>query len=75
MHAVSAGGLVVVGQRGVRVVAPSRARGETAAFEFMNSEVSSEKPKALLVGQLARQIAAARPAGQRVLFVCGPVIR
>jgi lysine-ketoglutarate reductase/saccharopine dehydrogenase-like protein (TIGR00300 family) len=57
----------------VRVVAPTRARG-AATFEFMNSEVSSEKPKALLVAEVARQLAATKAAGGRLLFVCGPAV-
>src|SRR6267143_5771170 len=47
MHRVRTGDLVVVGNDGVRVEAPERPRGATP-FEFMTSEVSSEKPKGLL---------------------------
>ena len=43
-------------------------------FEFMNSEVSSEKPKALLVGQVAERIRLAKAAGAKVLAVCGPAV-
>ena len=45
-----------------------------ARFEFMNSEVSSEKPKALLVRQVADRMRAARDRGGRVLAVCGPAV-
>ena len=41
---------VVVGNDGVRVQPPERPRG-ASPFEFMASEVSSEKPKALLVAR------------------------
>jgi lysine-ketoglutarate reductase/saccharopine dehydrogenase-like protein (TIGR00300 family) len=40
----------------------------------MNSEVSSEKPKALLVEQVVQRIRAARAAGGKVLAVCGPAV-
>jgi lysine-ketoglutarate reductase/saccharopine dehydrogenase-like protein (TIGR00300 family) len=40
----------------------------------MDSEVSSEKPKALLAATLADRIRAAHDAGQRVLAVCGPAV-
>jgi lysine-ketoglutarate reductase/saccharopine dehydrogenase-like protein (TIGR00300 family) len=40
----------------------------------MNSDVSSEKPKALLVADVARQLRATRDAGRKVLFVCGPAV-
>jgi lysine-ketoglutarate reductase/saccharopine dehydrogenase-like protein (TIGR00300 family) len=73
MHRVRAGDLVVVGGEGVRVEAPERPRG-SSPFEFMASEVSSEKPKGLLVAAVAERIAAARARGGRLLAVCGPAV-
>lgn len=73
MHRVAAGDLVVVGHEGVRVHPPGRDR-ELRHFEFMNSEVSSEKPKALLVEQVADRLRAARQRGDRILAVCGPAV-
>jgi lysine-ketoglutarate reductase/saccharopine dehydrogenase-like protein (TIGR00300 family) len=73
MHRVRVGDHVVVGFDGVRVHAPDRAR-DVRTFEFMNSDISSEKPKALLVQQVAGRIRAARAAGGRVLAVCGPAV-
>ena len=68
-----AGDRIVVGHEGVRVHAPERDR-HTRAFEFMNSEVSSEKPKALLVRQVADRVRACRERGATVLAVCGPAV-
>ena len=73
MHRVRAGDQIVVGPGGVRVHAPSKQRG-ASVFEFMNSEVSSEKPKALVVQQVADRIRAAHEAGGKVLAVCGPAV-
>jgi lysine-ketoglutarate reductase/saccharopine dehydrogenase-like protein (TIGR00300 family) len=73
MHRVRVGDRVVVGTEGVRVTAPSRPRGHSP-FEFMASEVSSEKPKNLLVAEVAGRIRQARTAGSRVLAVCGPAV-
>jgi lysine-ketoglutarate reductase/saccharopine dehydrogenase-like protein (TIGR00300 family) len=73
MHKVRAGEQVVVGSDGVRVHAPSHAR-DTQVFEFMASEVSSEKPKALLVAQVAERLRAVRDRGGRVLVVAGPAV-
>ena len=73
MHRVRAGDLVVVGFDGVRVTAPERPRG-TTPFEFMASEVSSEKPKSVLVAQVAARIRAAKDGGGRILAVCGPAV-
>jgi len=73
MHRVHVGDLVVVGHRGMRVHAPDKPR-DVRAFEFMNSDISSEKPKALLVRQVADRIRAAKAAGTKVLAVCGPAV-
>jgi len=73
MHRVHSGDLVVVGFDGVRVAPPERPRG-ASPFEFMSSDVSSEKPKALLVAQVAGRVRMAREAGSRILAVCGPAV-
>ncbi len=73
MHRVQVGDRIVVGQGGVRVHAPAKPRG-ASAFEFMSSEVSSEKPKALVVQQVADRIRAAHDTGGKVLAVCGPAV-
>jgi lysine-ketoglutarate reductase/saccharopine dehydrogenase-like protein (TIGR00300 family) len=73
MHRVRHGELIVVGHAGVRV-APIDRSPERNVFEFMASSVSSEKPKALVIRELAHHIKAARAAGQRVLVVAGPAV-
>jgi lysine-ketoglutarate reductase/saccharopine dehydrogenase-like protein (TIGR00300 family) len=73
MHRVRVGDQIVVGSGGVRVKAPAKQRGGSA-FEFMSSEVSSEKPKALIVAEVAGQIRAAHERGGKVLTVCGPAV-
>lgn len=73
MHRVRAGDRVVVGNDGVRVRAPEKPRG-VSSFEFMASEVSSEKPKALLVAKVAERVKAAKEAGGKLLAVCGPAV-
>ena len=40
----------------------------------MNSDVSSEKPKELLVAQVAERMRLARAAGGKILAVCGPAV-
>lgn len=71
MHRVQKGDRIVVGRDGVRVHAPRRPEG-AGAFEFMNSDVSSEKPKGLLIRQVADRMRAARADGGRILLVAGP---
>jgi lysine-ketoglutarate reductase/saccharopine dehydrogenase-like protein (TIGR00300 family) len=73
MHRARMGDRIVVGNEGVRVQPLERLRGPSP-FEFMTSEVSSEKPKDLLVAQVAQRIRDARDSGGRVLVVCGPAV-
>lgn len=73
MHQVGMGDLVVVGSEGVRVRPLERPSGRSP-FEFMASDVSSEKPKALLVAEVAKRIRRARAGGGKLLAVCGPAV-
>jgi lysine-ketoglutarate reductase/saccharopine dehydrogenase-like protein (TIGR00300 family) len=73
MHRVVSGDRVVVGVEGVRVRPLDRPRG-ASPFEFMASEVSSEKPKGLLVHDVAERMRRARADGRRILAVCGPAV-
>ena len=73
MHRVRVGDRVVVGHDGVRVRSPERPRGANP-FEFMGSDVSSEKPKALLVNDVAGRVRRAKEKGGRILAVCGPAV-
>jgi lysine-ketoglutarate reductase/saccharopine dehydrogenase-like protein (TIGR00300 family) len=74
MHAVRAGDRIVVGEEGVRVLVPSAADAAAEAFRFMSSGVSTERPKARLVAEVAAAIRAAKASGGKVLFVGGPAI-
>ncbi|HEX7097577.1 MAG TPA: TIGR00300 family protein [Acidimicrobiales bacterium] len=73
MHRVRAGDLVVVGRTGIRVH-PLRPSASLGVFEFMSSEVSSEKPKGLQLARVAERLRTARAEGGRVLAVCGPAV-
>ena len=55
MSDVKAGDLFVTGHRGIRVLPLERPR-ESQPFEFMASAVSSEKPKAQIVREVAREL-------------------
>jgi lysine-ketoglutarate reductase/saccharopine dehydrogenase-like protein (TIGR00300 family) len=73
MADVKAGQPVVVGHQGLRVRPLERPR-EKQEFEFMNSEVSSEKPKALVIRDVARMLTRVRERGQSIIFVVGPAV-
>jgi lysine-ketoglutarate reductase/saccharopine dehydrogenase-like protein (TIGR00300 family) len=70
---VQKGQLVVMGEQGVKVVPFERHRAG-GVFEFMNSEVSTEKPKHTIIRNCAMQMHAARQEGKKLLLVGGPAI-
>jgi lysine-ketoglutarate reductase/saccharopine dehydrogenase-like protein (TIGR00300 family) len=77
MSDVRKGMRIVCGAAGVKVVPPVVAHSATAdenSFEFMSSSVSSEKPQALLVRRIAREMQDVKAAGRRILWVCGPAV-
>jgi len=71
---VRKGDAIVCGASGVRVVLPQREHSANAEFEFMSSSVSSEKPQALLVRQIAARLREVKGDGGRILWVGGPAI-
>jgi lysine-ketoglutarate reductase/saccharopine dehydrogenase-like protein (TIGR00300 family) len=71
MADVKAGMKVVCGASGLRVDAPVMTKAE-GSFGFMESDVSSEKPQAVLVRQVADGMREAKANGQKVLWVGGP---
>ena len=71
---VVVGDTVVCGASGVRVVQVTMASDDGSTFEFMNSQVSSEKPQALLVRQIAQEMRDIKAAGHTVLWVAGPAV-
>jgi lysine-ketoglutarate reductase/saccharopine dehydrogenase-like protein (TIGR00300 family) len=71
---VKAGEQVVVGHDGVKVSPLERPRHQPPVFAFMGSNVSSEKPKVLLVREIAERLRTIRAAGGRVVLVGGPVL-
>ncbi len=71
MADVLAGMQVVCGASGIKVTPPVATKAE-GSFGFMESEVSSEKPQAVLVRQVADGMREAKQAGKKVLWVGGP---
>jgi lysine-ketoglutarate reductase/saccharopine dehydrogenase-like protein (TIGR00300 family) len=70
---VHAGDLLIVGHKGLRVIPVERPR-EKAAFEFMNSAVSSEKPKAQIVNDVAKLLRRTKDEGRTAIAVVGPAV-
>jgi lysine-ketoglutarate reductase/saccharopine dehydrogenase-like protein (TIGR00300 family) len=70
---VGAGEAVVVGHDGIRVRPLERSR-QREIFGFMTSQVSSEKPKHLVIRELAGTMREIHERGGRIAFVGGPAI-
>ena len=71
---VRKGDQLVCGASGVKVVPLPAIDRSVGGFEFMKSDVSSEKPQALLVRQIAQQIRDIKEEGRKILWVGGPAV-
>lgn len=74
MTSVQLGDRILVGRRGTRVFPPEAEMRRHELFEFMASPVSSERPKAVSVREIASAMRKARAAGEKVLAVLGPAV-
>ncbi len=70
---VKRGDLIVVSHLGVRVQPKERAHPGNV-FEFMNSEVSAERPKSAVIREIAREMRRTKEEGRKLLFVAGPSV-
>ena len=64
---------IVVGHAGVRVF-PEEKKFQRQSFEFMNSAVSTEKPKGVAIRQIAQEIFRTKQSAGKSLLVGGPAI-
>ena len=64
MTDVQLGQQIVVGHAGVRVFPPERRTARSESFEFMNSAVSTEKPKGVAIRQIAQELFRTQRAGE-----------
>jgi lysine-ketoglutarate reductase/saccharopine dehydrogenase-like protein (TIGR00300 family) len=74
MADVKQGEQIVVGRLGTRVFPVGRDRDQLHSFGFMNSAVSSEKPKNLVVREIAENMRRAAQGNGRILVVAGPAV-
>jgi len=73
IHHVRKGDRIVVSQRGVRVLPQERSR-QLGSFEFMSSAVSTEKPKNVIIADIADRMKQVRAQGRKILLVAGPAV-
>jgi lysine-ketoglutarate reductase/saccharopine dehydrogenase-like protein (TIGR00300 family) len=74
MISVRKGDRVVVGRQGTRVCPPEAEIRKHELFEFMASPVSSERPKAVSVREIAHAMRKTRETSDKVLAVLGPAV-
>ncbi|MBA2861185.1 TIGR00300 family protein [Methanococcus maripaludis] len=79
MRKVKKGDFVVIGHNGIRVMPPEKSREAGQLFEFMNSEVSSEKPKEAIIKRIAKEMYEIREEYKKtgtggIAIVGGPAI-
>ena len=74
MADVRKGELIVVGHHGTRVLPQERDRDKLGVFGFMQSTVSSEKPKNFTVREIAAEMRRAKQGDGKILVVAGPAV-
>lgn len=73
MADVKKGDLVVTGEEGIRVVV-QRSKENNQEFRFMRSRVSPEKPKEVVIQEIASQMRKVKRKKEKILLVGGPAI-
>lgn len=74
MADVKSGDLIVIGRLGTRVFPVGRDAEHRHSFGFMNSTVSSEKPKNVTVREIAESMRRAARGTGKILVVAGPAV-
>ena len=62
---------IVVGHRGIRVVPVERGTSGTDVFEFINTTLAADRPKAAVIREVAREFEEARCAKNKIVVVAG----
>jgi len=71
---VKKGDLIVVGEKGVRVVPPERPREGIDVFQFMSSASSSERPTLHIIRKVADDMYNIKAKKGRIVVVAGPAV-
>jgi lysine-ketoglutarate reductase/saccharopine dehydrogenase-like protein (TIGR00300 family) len=66
--------LIVVGERGVKIIPQERPREGIDIFQFMSSTSSSERPTLQIARKVANDIYNTTMAGGKIIVVSGPVL-
>ena len=74
VNKIRKGDPVVLGHKGIRVVPLQRSRQKEGFFNFMGSAVSSERPKGLLIKEIAAIMQELKAKGGKIIVVAGPAV-
>lgn len=71
---VRKGDMIIVGERGVKVLPEERPRQGIDIFQFMSSSSSSERPTLQIARKIAMDIHLTKKSGGKIIVTAGPVI-
>jgi lysine-ketoglutarate reductase/saccharopine dehydrogenase-like protein (TIGR00300 family) len=71
---VRRGDLVVVGERGIRIIPQERPREGVDIFQFMSSSSSSERPTQQIAKKVALDLYRTKKNNGKIIVVAGPVV-
>ncbi|MEM4321222.1 MAG: TIGR00300 family protein [Candidatus Nitrosocaldus sp.] len=71
---VKRGDLIVVGEKGVKVIPPERPREGVDLFQFMSSDASSERPTLQMIRKVARDMHRIKHNNGKIVVVAGPAV-
>ena len=71
---IKKGDLIVVGERGVKIIPQERPREGIDIFQFMSSASSSERPTLQIARKVAYDIYNTTISGGRIIIVSGPIL-
>jgi lysine-ketoglutarate reductase/saccharopine dehydrogenase-like protein (TIGR00300 family) len=71
---IAKGDMIVVGERGVRIIPQERPREGVDIFQFMSSASSSERPTQHIARKVAGDIYNTKKEGGKIIVVSGPVL-
>ncbi len=71
---IKKGDLIVVSEKGVRVVPPERPREGIDVFQFMSSVSSSERPTLHIIRKVANDIQSIKANKGKIVVVAGPAV-
>ncbi|HKC79060.1 MAG TPA: TIGR00300 family protein [Nitrosopumilaceae archaeon] len=71
---IKKGDMIIVGERGIRIMPPERPREGVNLFQFMGSSSSSERPTQHIARKVARDIYKTKREKGKIVLVGGPAI-